>query len=84
VANALAYYDTAAITAVKSFIVQTPGKQEIFSFLPNICRQHFWSIKFWFLSRVSEWPAYSEKFAQFFEKVAKAVSKTKIGQKDIH
>ncbi len=25
VANALAYYDTATITAVKSFIVQAPG-----------------------------------------------------------
>jgi len=31
VANTLAYYDTATITAVKSFIVQAPG----FIFLPK-------------------------------------------------
>jgi len=29
VASALAYYDTATITAVKSFIVQAPGGDEI-------------------------------------------------------
>jgi hypothetical protein len=29
VANALAYYDTATITAVKSFIVQAPGEYTI-------------------------------------------------------
>jgi hypothetical protein len=28
VANTLAYYDTATITAVKSFIVQAPGGRE--------------------------------------------------------
>jgi len=36
VANTLAYYDTATITAVKSFIVQAPGHlgegKNIFSF----------------------------------------------------
>jgi hypothetical protein len=29
VANTLAYYDTATITAIKSFIVQAPGVTEI-------------------------------------------------------
>jgi hypothetical protein len=29
VANTLAYYDTATITAVKSFIVQVPGVNEL-------------------------------------------------------
>jgi hypothetical protein len=28
-ANALAYYDTATITAVKSFIVQAPGAKNL-------------------------------------------------------
>jgi hypothetical protein len=51
VKNALAYYDTATITAVKSFIVQAPGGiiwQPIFpyflkksaSFLPHGCIQN--------------------------------------------
>ncbi len=31
VANTLAYYDTATITAVKSFIVQAPGQLKCFS-----------------------------------------------------
>jgi hypothetical protein len=36
VANALAYYDTAAITAVKSFIVPAPGVCTIKNFTPVI------------------------------------------------
>jgi hypothetical protein len=31
VANTLAYYDTAKITAVKSFIVQAPDRKSTFS-----------------------------------------------------
>jgi hypothetical protein len=36
VANALAYYDTATITAVKSFIVQAPGVNLINIFGVNL------------------------------------------------
>ncbi len=36
VANTLAYYDTATITAVKSFIVQAPVKILIYEILENI------------------------------------------------
>jgi hypothetical protein len=35
VANTLAYYDTATITAVKSFTVQAPGNALFHSFKPN-------------------------------------------------
>ncbi len=35
-ANTLAYYDTATITAVKSFIVQAPVKILIYEILENI------------------------------------------------
>jgi hypothetical protein len=33
VANTLAYYDTATITAVKSFIVQAPGEEFVTAIL---------------------------------------------------
>jgi hypothetical protein len=40
VANALAYYDTATITAVKSFIVQAPGVQNFNLYLNGV---HFFN-----------------------------------------
>jgi hypothetical protein len=36
VANTLAYYDTARITSVKSFIVQAPGRLEAATFFSAI------------------------------------------------
>jgi hypothetical protein len=39
VANTLAYYDTATITAVKSFIVQAPGDAKIKSIKQNLFDQ---------------------------------------------
>jgi hypothetical protein len=36
VANTLAYYDTATITAVKNFMIQAPGQMSIFTFLKVI------------------------------------------------
>ncbi len=36
VANTLAYYDTATITAVKSFIVQAPGGEINKTFYENL------------------------------------------------
>jgi hypothetical protein len=45
VANALAYYDTATITAIKSFIVQAPGRSFTFKISTNLKEKH--SSLFW-------------------------------------
>jgi hypothetical protein len=49
-ANTLAYYNTATITAVKSFIVQTPGVHFIISHLISCGLNHktFYSRNLWF------------------------------------
>jgi hypothetical protein len=42
VANTLAYYDTATITAAKSFIVQAPGGQKLREEIDFEETAHFW------------------------------------------